>query len=299
MQPDSVIPDLLNSQAWNRFSYTINNPINFSDPSGHSEICIDGCYQDPPPAQNINIEINCSSGICMDGVSTTNEVISDLFFGFSGDIVLPDNFLDNLGGLTANGKDMIELYKEYRNNGGHWIGNHYDDSFSILDFFTMAVYTETSGLSLETIGLFNMIGEAMYNYIRWWGDTGLNPNSTGNIYSAIFNFAGGMESMLRRAEKFGAGEWYLPQKWNKISSMAAAAFPTVSQFQNSSVDQNAIVGWANQSLYTGTVDGMTIYQAHIGVNVNQVRARYFGNKGSSFILLTLKQRDYWYEAVNQ
>ena len=34
-QPDPLIPGLAFSQAWNRFSYTFNNPINFTDPSGH------------------------------------------------------------------------------------------------------------------------------------------------------------------------------------------------------------------------------------------------------------------------
>jgi RHS repeat-associated protein len=34
-QPDSIIPGAANSQNWNRYSYTRNNPINFNDPSGH------------------------------------------------------------------------------------------------------------------------------------------------------------------------------------------------------------------------------------------------------------------------
>ena len=35
IQPDSVIPDLTNSQAWNRYSYVLNSPIKYVDPSGH------------------------------------------------------------------------------------------------------------------------------------------------------------------------------------------------------------------------------------------------------------------------
>ena len=34
-QPDTIIPDLTNSQAWNRYSYTLNNPVKYIDPSGH------------------------------------------------------------------------------------------------------------------------------------------------------------------------------------------------------------------------------------------------------------------------
>ncbi|MBI5906553.1 hypothetical protein HY857_00680 [Candidatus Saccharibacteria bacterium] len=35
VQPDTLIPDPSNPQAWNRFGYVHNNPINFNDPTGH------------------------------------------------------------------------------------------------------------------------------------------------------------------------------------------------------------------------------------------------------------------------
>jgi RHS repeat-associated protein len=38
IQPDSLVPDLLNPQAWNRFSYCYNNPASYVDPGGHIPI---------------------------------------------------------------------------------------------------------------------------------------------------------------------------------------------------------------------------------------------------------------------
>jgi len=35
IQPDTLVPDPLNPQAWNRFSYVYNNPASHVDPSGH------------------------------------------------------------------------------------------------------------------------------------------------------------------------------------------------------------------------------------------------------------------------
>jgi hypothetical protein len=44
LQPDSLIPDPSNPQAWNRYSYVRNNPINFNDPTGH--VRTQGCGDD-------------------------------------------------------------------------------------------------------------------------------------------------------------------------------------------------------------------------------------------------------------
>jgi RHS repeat-associated protein len=39
IQPDTIVPDPLDPQNLNRFSYTLNNPIKYTDPSGHSVDC--------------------------------------------------------------------------------------------------------------------------------------------------------------------------------------------------------------------------------------------------------------------
>jgi RHS repeat-associated protein len=35
VQPDTMLPNLYNPQALNRYSYTLNNPVKYTDPSGH------------------------------------------------------------------------------------------------------------------------------------------------------------------------------------------------------------------------------------------------------------------------
>ncbi|HSO13064.1 MAG TPA: RHS repeat-associated core domain-containing protein, partial [Anaerolineales bacterium] len=42
-QPDSIVPDPSNPQDWNRYSYARNNPLKYTDPSGHNP-CLDDGY---------------------------------------------------------------------------------------------------------------------------------------------------------------------------------------------------------------------------------------------------------------
>ena len=41
-QPDSLVPNPSNPQAWDRYAYVLNNPIRYTDPSGHREYCDQG-----------------------------------------------------------------------------------------------------------------------------------------------------------------------------------------------------------------------------------------------------------------
>jgi len=39
IQADTIVPEPGNSQAWDRFAYTLNNPLRYVDPSGHDADC--------------------------------------------------------------------------------------------------------------------------------------------------------------------------------------------------------------------------------------------------------------------
>jgi RHS repeat-associated protein len=60
VQPDTLIPNAQNPQAWNRFSYVANRPVNFNDPTGHFEC------NDPDGCEGPNDD-NAESGVVVGG----------------------------------------------------------------------------------------------------------------------------------------------------------------------------------------------------------------------------------------
>ena len=39
LQPDTIVPDPANPQSLNRYSYVLNNPMRYTDPTGHAGVC--------------------------------------------------------------------------------------------------------------------------------------------------------------------------------------------------------------------------------------------------------------------
>ena len=48
IQPDTIIPTVFNPQGFNRYSYALNNPLRFTDPTGHQEA-------EPEPAPRMGV----------------------------------------------------------------------------------------------------------------------------------------------------------------------------------------------------------------------------------------------------
>jgi murein DD-endopeptidase MepM/ murein hydrolase activator NlpD len=57
IQPDSIIPNPSISQSWDRYSYVNNNPLKYTDPSGHNAYC-DNEYADPEECTGMRQGIN-------------------------------------------------------------------------------------------------------------------------------------------------------------------------------------------------------------------------------------------------
>ncbi len=95
VQPDTIIPGAGNPQEYNRYAYTINNPIKFNDPSGHKACSsfdsTGNCIADtewhnrPSPTLKINTTIVTQTSIVSFSMQPIKVMeTGETYSGFSG-----------------------------------------------------------------------------------------------------------------------------------------------------------------------------------------------------------------------
>ncbi len=113
LQPDTLIPDPSNPQAWNRYAYVLNNPIRYNDPTGH-KICED---------------MDCNN----DG--DDNEIISDDNDGDdNGDDNWPDNPSWDNYPVPVEWDDSTDIFFN------PWAGPSYGQAFTDPDTYYAQYY---------------------------------------------------------------------------------------------------------------------------------------------------------------
>jgi hypothetical protein len=70
--PDSIIPQTQGTQAWDRYSYTFNNPVKYNDPSGHCPWCVVGALAGAAVGYGAQVYNNYQNGATGSAAWTQN-----------------------------------------------------------------------------------------------------------------------------------------------------------------------------------------------------------------------------------
>jgi hypothetical protein len=101
-QPDSIVPDPYNPQDWDRYSYVRNNPLRYTDPSGH-KVCWEGS----------------TPGHCLDATGSIKKEIKDTYgVTLSDGGATHPHFKDSHGRAWDLKNALLALLGLSRMNGG-------------------------------------------------------------------------------------------------------------------------------------------------------------------------------------
>jgi len=145
VSPDSVVPDAAEPQIWNRYSYVLNNPLKYSDPSGH-------CPKPPPGYANV---------ICVAGFIPT-KVSEAPFKNFSGD---DRDFSSNSNPEGKTGSSRFWV----------WIDA---DTGSIIPYTDSKGYTHKNGVVHDT---YDADTGEVYSQDESWNTIQTTKNKDGSI----------------------------------------------------------------------------------------------------------------------
>ncbi|HBA92113.1 MAG TPA: hypothetical protein DCZ08_10335 [Anaerolineaceae bacterium] len=192
---DSIVPEPYNPQDWDRYSYTLNDPVNHTDPTGHDTCDEDGnCYNNngwyPAVGKHFSVTytwkkmIKTNYGINMEkGDKEWDSPNLRLMYGSLG--IVNTSTSGNLRAMAAGSTFKL---MEHASGGGDYYGVTHTQRPTGIDFYTkgtqplrqMNIYHEVGHLLDNVPGTWDVFTNAVksQNNPSWVGsDQKINPEA--------------------------------------------------------------------------------------------------------------------------
>jgi hypothetical protein len=181
-QADSIVPNQYNSQNLDRFGYVLNNPLRYSDPSGHvdcdGENNVDGCQK--VTTKDLSKLIKVEYGWTLKGKWSRRSIEKLLNYAsdFATDV------------FNVTGKNGTTWIRNHLGNATLWMGK-------VTDWILANVRTGGTEAMVPTYSdvLLSSSGFSEHNFIHEMGHV-LDNNVKNGLLPATFNGGGAADTMV-------------------------------------------------------------------------------------------------------
>ena len=177
--PDSIVPDPGSVIGYNRFAYVNNNPMIYTDPSGH-RIADDPGYVAPDKHKILE---KTQNEIANDTVNTISGIPT--FQGFISQANLYKNIYNTCSSFSEGERNASQLYLEvtginnFLDSTGNWIRQMNSDYSTMIDKNSSGI---DRGLSFKRISLF-IIQTSTYIFLGRLATASPTKTPTSTAYS--------------------------------------------------------------------------------------------------------------------
>ncbi|NLD35580.1 MAG: RHS repeat-associated core domain-containing protein, partial [Desulfatiglans sp.] len=130
ISPDTIIPDQYNPQALNRYSYCLNNPLKYTDPTGHYA----GVYgpDDYNPWSSVDWQLGQSYHYYIHNPNLFGLLAGPEIFGIQQAREMNERYISNLNNLFRMAEGM-DLFGMHTLNKQQYSKNYKDKCMSLLE----------------------------------------------------------------------------------------------------------------------------------------------------------------------
>jgi hypothetical protein len=203
VQPDTIIPSPYNPQSLNRYSYTYNNPIRYTDPTGHCPFCVAAIAYAKVVALNVAVDTAIDYALAV----VFNEKF-DLGDSVKTNLVI-DAVTAGIGGKIAKSGKIAKAIGKYGDDISRTAGK------------LLGVHPGTLGSEIISEGMEKVAKEWTEDALREVAQQSIQNSGKKPVFAlGRFNVPSGSKKYTEIADAEGFAYFQIPEEYRGLPNSA-------------------------------------------------------------------------------